>query len=121
MTEIIYILEIDTDVSALMQSILEELGYEVVTESIGSSLSDFERPRADLIFLDYRIVKKHPEVCRRLKDDLLTELCPIIVTTTEYQPEKLLRLLMADDVLSKPFGLDELVAKVLYWLSKPRV
>lgn len=119
-TETICLMEIDAIVLSMMQNILEDLGYRVLTGSDDSIAIDFTLIRPDLIFVDHRLIKGQSQFCHRLINELDNLQVPIILTTTENQPRKLLERLKVNDVLSKPFGLDEFVAKVFYWLTRDR-
>ena len=119
-TETIYLLEIDADVLAMMQNILEDLGYRVIT-GVGEPISlPLITVRPDLIFVDYRLINGDTQYRHDLKSNLGNLQVPIILTTTENPPWKFLAPLQVNDVLSKPFDLDEFVAKVFYWLTSDR-
>lgn len=118
MAKIIYLLEVDQDVRDIMQYILEDSGYEVQLTSSETIALNIQTVKPDLILLDDWAIKIDPKFCNRLKKEPVIAEVPIILTTTQSNPEPLAEKLMADDVLPKPFELEDLVAKVAYWLKK---
>jgi DNA-binding response OmpR family regulator len=117
MAKTIYILEEDQDVQFIMQHILEEHGYEVQLTDSATIALDIRSVKPDLILLDAWLTKSDPEFGKRLKKEPVTANVPIIVTSTEYTIQPAIKEI-ADDILSKPFDLEDLVAKVGYWLKK---
>jgi len=92
---------------------LEAAGYKVITAATGEeALSLVARNYLDLIILDIRLPGIDGyEVCTRIRQFSFT---PIIMLTAKGdEKEKVQGLrLGADDYITKPFGADELVARV---------
>ena len=109
----ILIIEDEVSISDIVKFNLLKEGYEVETaydgeEGLRKALgSDF-----DLILLDIMLPKMDGfQVCRKIRE---THSVPIImVTAKEEEVDKVLGLeLGADDYLTKPFGMRELIARV---------
>lgn len=109
----ILIIEDEVSISDIVKFNLLKEGYEVETaydgeEGLRKGLgSDF-----DLILLDIMLPKMDGfQVCRKIRE---TRSVPIImVTAKEEEVDKVLGLeLGADDYLTKPFGMRELIARV---------
>ena len=109
----ILIIEDEVSISDIVKFNLLKEGYEVETaydgeEGLRKALgSDF-----DLILLDIMLPKMDGfQVCRKIRE---TRSVPIImVTAKEEEVDKVLGLeLGADDYLTKPFGMRELIARV---------
>jgi len=114
----IFILESDEDVQDIMQCILEDSGYRVqLTNSEVISLN-IQKVKPDLIILDDWFAKNDPGFCKKLKNEQLTANVPVILTTTQSNVRQLTDQLMVDDVLPKPFDLEDLIEKVEHWLKK---
>src|SRR3569833_38356 len=117
MAKIIYIPKANHDVQYIMQHILEVNGYEVHMTSSETIALDIRSVRPDLILLDHWLTKNDPEFYKKLIREPLVFHVPIILTTTDAMigpiPET-----VADDVLQKPFDLEDLVAIVRQWLKK---
>ena len=92
---------------------LEREGYEVVTASDGESgLSAARECRPDLLVLDLMLpVLDGLEVCRILRREMSV---PILMLTAKAEEvDKVVGLeLGADDYVTKPFGMRELIARV---------
>lgn len=93
---------------------LKRAGYAVLTAADGEEALE-KAPEADLILLDIMLPKLDGfEVCRRLKSSRKTSAIPIIMLTAKAEEiDKVLGLeLGADDYISKPFSIRELIARV---------
>ncbi len=121
--EKILVVDDEPDTVAMIQFILEQEGYEVVTaengyEALGAAIA--EDP--DLIILDVLLPKLNGyEVSRILKEESrgkpANEYTPILILTgakfSNTDKEKLLRSWsMAEDFMYKPFDIDELKKEV---------
>ncbi|MEM7050618.1 MAG: response regulator transcription factor [Acidobacteriota bacterium] len=93
---------------------LERKDYEVEVAPDGEdALAKAEARRFDLIVLDVRLPKVDGfEVCRRLRDQ--RNFTPILMLTARSQPDDIVYGLKlgADDYVTKPFDLAELLARV---------
>ena len=110
-----HILVVDDDpvISRLLSTNLKARGYEVVTATDGEEALDvIEREAVDLIILD--IMMPHVdgiEVCRRIRE---WSRVPIIMLSARGDEKGKVHCLDlgADDYLTKPFGVSELIARV---------
>jgi two-component system, OmpR family, alkaline phosphatase synthesis response regulator PhoP len=117
MTKRILIIEDDKDiVEAVRYNLEKEKGFSVLAAHSGDDglRLAFER-KPQLIILDIGLPGFNGyEICRRLRRDLETRDVPILMLTARVtESDKVLGLeLGADDYLTKPFGVRELVARV---------
>ncbi|MCT4660742.1 MAG: response regulator transcription factor [Tissierellales bacterium] len=108
----------------LIQFNLENEGHEVSTaydgrEALGKVEDDFP----DLILLDLMLPGIDGiEVCRRIRSSEKTKNIPIIMITAKGEEiDKVLGLeIGADDYITKPFGVRELLARVKAMLRRSR-
>ena len=116
MTQTVFVLEDDSDISRLVQYQLERAGFAVKPyASIGSILQDAERSRPSLFLLDIMVPGGDGlDLCRRLRLNPTLSSVPIIfLTARAAENDRVLGLEMgADDYITKPFGTRELVARV---------
>jgi len=109
------ILIVDDDIAVLifLQANLQAEGYETLTSTDGAeALQIIEKEPLDLIILDILMPNMDGfEVCRRVRDWLQIPI--IMLSTLEHEADKVKCLdLGADDYLTKPFGTQELMARV---------
>ena len=109
------ILVVDDDLVnvKLLRANLEVRGYEVLAAMDGTeALETVEREQPDLIILDIMMPKMDGiEVCRRLRE---WSQVPIIMLSGRGDIADKVECLNlgADDYLAKPFGVEELIARV---------
>jgi two-component system response regulator RegX3 len=88
-------------------------GFDVVVAADGEvSLTVFERERPDLVLLDLMLPKlPGTEVCKRIR--AISSVPIIMLTAKDTEIDKVVGLeLGADDYITKPFSMRELVARV---------
>ena len=112
----IYILEDDASIRKLVVYTLESQGMEAEGFDRPSQFwSALEQRRPDLVLLDIMLPEEDGlQVLKRLRSAPATEKLPVLMLTakgTEY--DKVLGLDQgADDYITKPFGMMELVARI---------
>ncbi len=109
----IIIIEDEKTISDIIKYNLEKEGYSVYTAYDGiSGLESIENINPDLILLDIMMPKMDGlEVCKRVRQ---TSDTPIIMLTAKAEEiDKVVGLeIGADDYITKPFGMRELIARV---------
>jgi len=114
--QLILIVEDEKDLLDLVQFNLRQAGFETVTAADGERALDLLRQRLpDLVLLDLMLPGvPGTEVCRQLKSSPRTKHVPVIMVTA--RGEEVDRVvgfeLGADDFVTKPFSLRELVLRV---------
>jgi DNA-binding response OmpR family regulator len=109
----ILVVEDERDLNALVRRHLEDEGHRVVQAFDGPSalaLAQHERP--DLVILDWMLPRLDGmEVCRRLRRDSIVPI--LMLTARAEEVDRVLGLEVgADDYLTKPFSIRELLARV---------
>ena len=108
----------------ILQHNLEEAGYEVICAEngeIGWELIEDYRP--DLIVLDWMMPKLSGiELCRQIKSSAKTKNTPIIMLSARSEEIDRIRGLEigADDYVSKPYSIKELLARIKGQLRRVR-
>lgn len=113
MSKKILIIEDDPDILEMMAYILRDEGYEVITALDCAPLNVLSTIRPDLILLDNRLgADSGGNVCKELKTAAATAHIPVVLVSAHMQLEQMAADSLANDYLSKPFDIDELVAVV---------
>jgi two-component system response regulator VicR len=109
----VLIVEDEKTISDIIKINLLKEGYEIVTAYDGrEALEIFEETDPDLILLDVMLPYVDGfQVCRKVRDKSNVPI--IMLTAKEEEVDKVLGLeLGADDYITKPFGMRELIARV---------
>ena len=116
MSQTVFVLEDDADISRLIQHHLETAGYSVRAYATAAGLmTDAERHPPALFLLDIMVPGGNGlDVCKRLRANASLSSTPIIfLTARAAENDRVTGLeLGADDYITKPFSTRELVARV---------
>ena len=114
--ELILVIDDEAHILELIKYNLEKEGYRVVTcESGEEGLKKMEIELPDLVILDLMLPGMDGlEVCRRIRRAPHTISLPVLMLTAKgEEADKVVGLETgADDYLTKPFGIRELIARV---------
>ncbi len=114
--KLIYCVEDDNSLRELMICALKTVNYEVLGFSYNHSIAEkLENSVPDLILLDIMLNKEDGTVIlQTLKNDERNRNIPVIIITAASTEEIKVKFLElgADDVITKPFGMLELIARV---------
>lgn len=113
MKQKILVVDDDASIQMLLSDVLQENGYTVETASSGEeAIRLISGNTFDMIILDIMMKGiSGLDVCRRIRDSVA---CPILFLSAKDSSEDIVNGLSlgADDYLTKPFVLDELVARI---------
>lgn len=118
----ILIVEDEKKIARFIELELTHEGYEVQTAYDGrTGLSLVESWKPDLLILDLMLPELSGiEVCRRLRQH--SDLPIIMLTAKDDVSDKVMGLDMgADDYMTKPFAIEELLARIRVCLKKTRL
>ena len=114
MGKTVLIVDDEKNIVEILSFNLKNEGYEIIPAYDGeAALAQYAATRPDLILLDVMLpLLDGFEVCRRIrKNDRITPI--IMLTAREEETNKVLGLdLGADDYITKPFSIRELLARV---------
>lgn len=103
----------DPGIVDAMKILLEDEGYQVITTGDGSQVPRLYEEKPDLVFLDLWMSGINGnDVCLLLKSKSETRQVPIIIFSANRDIEQISKACGANDYLSKPFDIDELVSMV---------
>jgi two-component system OmpR family response regulator len=118
----ILIVEDDRNLLDTLKYNLRKEGYKVVTAVDGAEALDVaRREKPDLIILDIMLPKMSGfEVCRILRGEMIVPI--LMLTAKTEETDKIVGLeIGADDYMTKPFSLRELLARVRAMLRRAKM
>ena len=119
----ILVVEDEPNQVELIEFNLNSEGYEVVVARDGEeALNLAEEENPDLILLDWMLPKVSGiEVCRQLRRSKISREIPIVMLTARSEESDKIRGLDigADDYITKPYSIKELLARVRAGMRRP--
>lgn len=114
MSKVIHIVEDDEDIRFIIIYVLKENGYNV---EVSGTIADFharnKEIEPDLILLDVMLPDGNGiELCLELKTAEATGHIPIIIMSAHATEKSAIDASCAEDFISKPFDLEELLAMI---------
>jgi two-component system, OmpR family, KDP operon response regulator KdpE len=116
----VLIIEDDPNIVDLIRSNLVVRGFDTVV-SMGSDVPDLlDSEQPDMVLLDLMLPEADGfELCREIRER--SPVAIIVVSARGGEQDKVTALNMgADDYMTKPFGIDELLARILATLRRTR-
>ncbi|MFB9842880.1 response regulator [Mucilaginibacter ginsenosidivorans] len=110
----ILVLDDNQDLLNIVEETLSYENYQVLVTSDSHNLIEIAKIfRPDLFILDYKVTgMKSEEICRQIKWHPQFGRVPVILSSAYFHKDINYESMGCDDVIAKPFGLDELVGKV---------
>lgn len=121
MSKVIYAVDDDIHIRELLDYSLTQEGFTVETFASGKALDQaIQESKPDLILLDVMLPDDNGfEICKKLRK-MNMEVPIIMLTAKSEEIDKILGLeIGADDFITKPFSVRELVARINARLRKP--
>ena len=114
----ILIIDDDGSIIDIISIILTNAGYNVITDKTGSLDFLQTSTHPDLILLDNYLENKNgSDICRLLKKNDLTKNIPVILISGKEGLYETAESACADDFLSKPFSIQNLLYKIEFLLA----
>lgn len=112
----IMIIDDEPDILAVLQEVINEEGYQVVTYPDRNSVKGVIINRPDLVLLDNRLKDGFGhELCSEIKANNLTAHIPVILMSAHPDLPELARASGADSYISKPFDIKALLSLVAHF------
>ncbi len=107
----ILLVDDNRDILEAVQLLLEDAGYSVLAIDNGEYVEHLNKnPLPDIILLDMLLSGKDgTQLITKLKADQLTKNIPVILNSAHPQAKNMWKASGADDFISKPFDIDELL------------
>ena len=116
MQHLVMVIEDEEALALMLRYNLEKEGYKVLVESRGSkALSEIEKERPSVILLDWMLPEMSGvEICKLIRSKPDIKGIPVIMLTAKGEEEDKVKGLTAgaDDYVTKPFSVPELLARV---------
>jgi DNA-binding response OmpR family regulator len=122
MPDKILVVEDDANLLETLKYNLRKEGYDVVAASAGEqAVAAARREKPDLIVLDVMLPKMNGfEVCRILRREMTSPI--LMLTAKAEETDKIVGLeIGADDYMTKPFSLRELLARIRAMLRRTKM
>jgi len=105
----IVVIEDNPDISEIMDYILKDDGYEVISSEDGSIAEKFIEIMPDLVLMDELLPgKRGSEWCKYIKADPNLKHIPVVLVSTMPNLEQLAQKSGADGFVEKPFNISNL-------------
>ena len=107
----ILVIENDKEILNIISYILEEEGYSIKTsQSIDGIINTIESYKPDAIILDIIVPGvQDTEICKAIKSKKNINHIPLIVISTHPVVAATIKEVCADEVISKPFDINNLI------------
>ena len=116
----ILVMEKDDSILEIVSYVLKDAGYNV--KALNAEDGMYEQVityKPDAILLDIIAPStKGTEVCNTLKEDQKTKHIPVIVYSTHAKIAQTIKQVCADEVLPKPFDIDELLGVIETYVAR---
>lgn len=120
----VLVVEDEAALRQLLSYNLGKEGYDIVTCADGDEvIMTIDEEKPDLVLLDWMLPNRSGiEICRQLRASTETRDLPVIMLTARGEEEDRIRGLElgADDYVTKPFSMSELVARMKAVLRRTR-
>ena len=116
-TDIVFlVIDDDIEITDLLTAMLKtDIHHTIISHDGNDGLEKARKFKPDLILLNVNLPNKDGrEVCRILKSDISTGHIPVIMLTgrMDYETERQCYNAGANDFLTKPFDVSELIARI---------
>jgi DNA-binding response OmpR family regulator len=110
----IMICDDDAGILEMMEMIIEEYGFEVISEANSLNvLSRLEQEKPDLLLLDiWMPLLSGDQVLKSIKGNSKFVDLPVIMYSASTEGQMIASCCGADDYIAKPFDMDDLEAKI---------
>jgi len=121
--KMILVLDDDPDICTMIKMVLDYHGYaatEADTEESAEKV--LTAMPVDLIIMDMLLSGSDgSDVCRKLKQDTKTSSIPILMFSAHPNAKAICMAAGADDFISKPFEMNDLLDKIAFFLKQENV
>ena len=119
----ILVLDDDPDICTMIKMVLDYHGYTATDADTEEKAVNFiSSTPVDLIIMDMLLSGSDgSDLCRRLKEDEKTASIPVLMFSAHPNAKKICLAAGADDFISKPFEMNDLLEKINYFVEQKKV
>ena len=116
----ILVIDDDPDIGNMFRMILEYKGYTVIVlESPGQAQTIIRNEGIDVVIMDMLLSGTNgTDICAEFKKDISISHIPLIMMSAHPDAKKVCIDAGADDFISKPFDIEDLVSKISLLMQK---
>src|SRR6266536_645771 len=120
---LILVLDDDPDICIMIKMVLDYYGYDAMdAENEESARKILSSNHVDLLIMDMLLSGADgTDICRRLKQDKETSSIPILMFSAHPTARETCLAAGADDFISKPFEMNDMMARISFFLEKKKV
>jgi len=114
MKKYIHVVEDNEDIRYIVEFFLMDFDYEVrLSANVKQFVASLKEPLPDLYLVDVMLPDGNGlEICSHIKNNEETKHIPVIIMSAHSNEAEIRRESLADDFISKPFDLNDLVASI---------
>jgi DNA-binding response OmpR family regulator len=122
-TKIIMVLDDDPDICTMIKMVLDYHGYTAVdADTKEKAETILHTTPVDLIIMDMLLSGTDgSEICKMLKQKDKTSSIPILMFSAHPNAKTICLAAGADDFISKPFEMNDLLQRINYFLEEKKV
>src|SRR6187200_87503 len=119
---LILVLDDDPDICIMIKMVLDYYGYDAMdAENEVNARKIISSNHVDLLIMDMLLSGADgTDICRRLKQDMKTSSIPILMFSAHPTAKETCLSAGANDFISKPFEMSEMISKVDFFLEQVR-
>ena len=120
---LILVLDDDPDICSMLKMVLDYHGYGAVDADGEEKAKEImSEKQVDLIIMDMLLSGADgTDICRSLKQDEQTSSIPILMFSAHPNAQKICLEAGADDFISKPFEMNDLIERIIHFLEQRKV
>ena len=119
---LILVLDDDPDICIMIKMVLDYYGYDAMdAENEENARKIISSNHVDLLIMDMLLSGVDgTDICRQLKNDKATSSIPILMFSAHPTAKETCLSAGANDFISKPFEMSEMIGKVDFFLERVR-
>ena len=118
----ILIVDDDPDISMMLKLMLEYKGYSVmIVAKADDTIKTLQEKRISMAIIDMLLSGVSGiDICTGIRQDQSTAGCPILMIPAHPNAKEICMLAGADDFISKPFDMNDILSRINNLVNKPQ-